>query len=141
MSESHVTSNDDRTAAGLPVRLARRLTGWARALAVTAVQRWAWSTLAVPIAVTVLAVVAYLVHRRGAYARLGAALDSVLVTAAAVLDPDDTGTPAPRTLLRRGQHALIHRLTRGAVARRRGAPTLNSSPPAAPETGPTSPAS
>ena len=141
MTESQVTSNNDRTAASLPVRLARRLTGSARALAVTAVQRWAWSTLAVPIAVTVLAVVAYLVHRRGAYARLGAALDSVLVTAAAVLDPDDTGTVAPRGLLRRGQHALIHRLTRGAVARRRSASTLNSSPPAAPETGPTSPVS
>ena len=140
MSESHVTSNDDRTAAGL----ARRLIGSARALAVTAVRRWAWSSLAVWIALTVLAVVAYLVHRRGGYGRLGAALDSVLVTAAAVLDPDDTGTPAPRTLLGRVEHALIHRLTRGAVARvarRRGAPTLNSSPPAAPETGPTSPAS
>jgi len=61
-----------------------------------------------------------------------------------VLDPDDTGTPAPRSLLRRVEHALIDQLTRGAVARvarRRGAPTLNNSPPVAAETGPTSPAS
>jgi hypothetical protein len=132
-----VTSNDDRTAGGLLVRLARRLFGSVRALVVTAVQRWAWLW----IALTVLSLAAYLVHRRGGYGRLGAALDSVLVTAAEVLAPDDTGTPAPRTLLGRVQHALIHRLTGGAVARRRGAPTLNSSPPAAPETGPTSPAS
>ena len=93
-----MTPNDDCTAAGLPVRLARRLIGSARALAVTAVQQWAWSTLAVPIAVTVLAVVAYLVHRRGGCGPLGAALDWMLVAVAAVLDPDDTGTPAPRSL-------------------------------------------
>jgi hypothetical protein len=120
-------SNDDSTATGLPARLGRRLMRSASALAVTAVQRWAWSTLAVPVAVTIVAVVAYLVHRRGGHARLGAALDSVLVTAAAVLDPDHTGTAAPHTPLRRGLHAIIHRLTRGAVARRRGAPTLDSS--------------
>jgi 4-amino-4-deoxy-L-arabinose transferase-like glycosyltransferase len=108
---------------------------------VTAVRRWAWSTPAVPIAVTVVAVVAYLLRRNGSYARLGAALDSLLVTAAAVLDPDDTDTPALCTPLRRSQRALIHRITSGAVARRRGAAIVNSSPPAAPETGPTSPAS
>ena len=137
MSETHVTSNDDRTAGGLLARLVRRLFGSAKAV----VRQWAWSNLAVWIGLTVLAVVAYLVHRRGGYGRFGAALDSVLVTVADVLDPDDTGTPAPRTLLARVEHALIHRLTRGAVARRRGAPTLNSSPPAALQTGPTSPAS
>ena len=119
------TPSNPSTSAGL----ARRLIGSARALAVTAVRRWVWSTLVVWIALTVLAVLAYLVHRRGGYGRLGAALDWVLVTAAKVLDPDHTDTPAPRTPLRRVQHALIHRLTRGAVARR--AATLNSSPPAA----------
>jgi hypothetical protein len=137
MSKSRMTSNDD-SAAGLRVSLARRLMRSASALAVTAVQRWAWSTLTVPIALTVVAVVAYLLHRSGSYARLGVALDSLLVTASAILDPD---TPAPCTPLRRAQHALIRRLTSGAVARRRGAAILNSSLPAAPETGPMSPAS
>jgi hypothetical protein len=138
MSNSHMTSNDDSTAAGPRVRLARRLMRSASVLAVTAVQRWAWSTLAVPIALTVVAVVAYLLHRSGrSYPRLGAALDSLLVTASTVLDAD---TPAPRTPLRRAQHALIRRLTSGAVARRRGAAIPNNSP-AAPETGPASPAS
>ena len=137
MSESHVTSHDDRTAGGLLARLVRRLFGSAKAV----VRQWAWSNLAVWIGLTVVAVVAYLVHRRGGYGHFGAALDSVLVTVADVLDPHDTGTPAPRSLLGRVEHALIHRLTRGAVARRRGTPTLNSSPPAAPETGPTLPAS
>jgi hypothetical protein len=113
-----VTSNDG---------LARRLFGSAKAV----VRRWAWSSLAVWIALTVLALVAYLVHRRGGYGRLGAALDSVLVTVAEVLDPDGTGTPAPRSVLVRVEHALIHLLTRGAVARQaRRALTLNSSPPA-----------
>lgn len=129
MSESH-----DRTAAGLLFRLARRGFGSARAV----VRRWAWSSLAVWIAVAVVAVAAYLVHRRGGYGRLGAALDSVLVTVAEVLDPAGTGTSAPPTLLGRVEHALIDWLTRGAVARRRGAPALNSSPPAAAETGSTS---
>ena len=114
-----VMSNDEFTGAGLPARLARRLTRSASALAVTLVQRWAWSTVVVPVAVAVVAAVAYLVYRRGRHARLGAALDSVLVTSAAVLDPEYTGTAAPRNPLRRGRHAVIHLLTRGAVARRR----------------------
>ncbi len=129
-----MTSNDDRTGPGLLGRIVRRLFGSASAL----VRRWAWSSLPVWIAVTVLAVVAYLVARRGGYGRLGAALDSVLVSIAEVFGVDDTAT-APRTLVGGVQHALIHRLTRGAVARRRGAPTLDSAPPAASETGPTPP--
>ena len=128
-----MTSNDDRTP-GLPGRLVRSLFGSASAL----VRRWAWSSLPVWIALTVLAVVAYLVHRRGGHGRLGAALDSVLVSIAEVFGVDDT-TTAPRTLVGGVQHALIHRLTRGAVARRRGAPTVDSAPPAASETGPTPP--
>jgi hypothetical protein len=138
MSKSHMASNGDSTAAGLRIRLARRLMRSANALAVTTVQRWAWSTLAVPIALTVVAVVAYLLHRSGGHTRLGAALDSLLVTASAVLDPDSPRTPTPFTPLRRAQHALIHWLTSGAVARRRGG---NSSLPTASATGPTSPAS
>jgi len=129
-----MTSNDDRTGPGLLGRIVRRLFGSASAL----VRRWAWSSMPVWIAVTVLAVVAYLVARRGGYGRLGAALDSVLVSIAEVFGVDDTAT-APRTLVGGVQHALIHRLTRGAVARRRGAPTLDSAPPAASETGPTPP--
>ncbi len=113
-----VMSNDDSTAAGLPARLARHLTRSVSALAVAAVQRWAWSTVVVPVAVAVVAAVAYLVYRRGRHARLGAALDSVLVTSAAVLDPEQPGTAAPRNPLRRGRHAIIHFLTRGAFARR-----------------------
>jgi hypothetical protein len=85
------------------------------------VQRWAWSTVVVPVAVTILAAVAYLVYRRGRHARLGAALDSVLVTTEAVLDPEHPGTAAPRNPLRRGRHAIIQLLTRGAVDRRRAA--------------------
>jgi hypothetical protein len=123
-----MTSDDDRTGPGLLGRIVRRLFGSARAL----VRRWAWSSLPVWIALTVLAVVAYLVARRGGYGRLGAALDSVLVSIAEVFGVDDTAT-APRTLVGGVQHALIHRLTRGAVARRRGAPTLDST---APEAGP-----
>lgn len=129
-----MTSNDDRAGPGLLGRIVRRLFDSASAL----VRRWAWSSLPVWIALTVLAVVAYLVARRGGYGRLGAALDSVLVSIAEVFGVDDTAT-APRTLVGGVQHALIHRLTRGAVARRRGAPTLNSAPPAASETGPTPP--
>lgn len=117
MSESHGTSNGDRTAAGPLFRLARSGFGSVKAV----VRGWAWSSLAVWIAIAVLALAAYLVHRRGGYGRLGGALDSVLVTVAKVLDPADTGTSAPSTLLGRLEHALIHRLTRGAVARRRGA--------------------
>jgi hypothetical protein len=113
-------SNDDSAAGGVPARLARRLMRSASALAVAAAQRWAWSTVVVPVGVALLAVVAYLVYRRGRHARLGAALDSVLVTSAAVLDPEQTGAPA-RNPLRRGRHAIIHLLTRGAVARRRAA--------------------
>jgi hypothetical protein len=116
-----VMSNDEFTGAGVPARLARRLTRSASALAVTVVQRWAWSTVVVPVAVTVVAAVAYLVYRRGRHARLGAALDSVLVTAETVLDPEQPGAAAPRNPLRRGRHAIIHLLTRGAVARRRSA--------------------
>lgn len=127
-----MTSNDHKP--GLLSRLARRLFGSASVV----VRRWAWSSLAVWIALTVLAVVAYLVHRRGGYGRLGAALDSVLVSIAEVFGVDDT-TTAPRTLVGGVQHALIHRLTRGAVARRRGAPTLDSAAPAGSETGPTPP--
>ena len=111
-------SNDDSTATGLPTRLARRLRRSASALAVTLVQRWAWSTVVVPVAVAVVAAGAYLVYRRGRHARLGAALDSVLVTAEAVLDPEQPGAAAPRNALRRGRHAIIHFLTRGAVVRR-----------------------
>jgi len=113
-----VMSNDDSAAASLPARLARRLTRSASALAVAAVQRWAWSTLVVPVAVAVVAAVAYLVYRRGRHARLGAALDSVLVASAAVLDPEQPGTAASRNPLRRGRHAIIRFLTRGAFARR-----------------------
>ncbi|GAB1816084.1 hypothetical protein [Mycobacterium sp. MUNTM1] len=129
-----MTSDDDRTGPGLRGRLARRLFGSATVV----VRRWAWSSLVVWIALTVLAVVAYLVHRRGGYGRLGAALDSVLVSIAEVFGVDDT-TTAPRTLVGGVQHALIHRLTRGAVARRRGAPTLDSAAPPASEAGPTPP--
>lgn len=129
-----MTSNDDRAGPGLLGRIVRRLFDSASAL----VRRWAWSSLPVWIALTVLAVVAYLVARRGGYGRLGAALDSVLVSIAEVFGVDDTAT-APRTLVGGVQHALIHRLTRGAVARRRGAPTIDSAPPAASETGPTPP--
>ena len=111
-------SNDDSAATGLPTRLARRLRRSASALAVTLVQRWAWSTVVVPVAVAVVAAGAYLVYRRGRHARLGAALDSVLVTAEAVLDPEQPGAAAPRNALRRGRHAIIHFLTRGAVVRR-----------------------
>ena len=111
-------SNDEFTGAGLPARLARRLPRSASALAVTVVQRWAWSTVVVPVAVAVVAAGAYLVYRRGRHARLGAALDSVLVTAEAVLDPEQPGAAAPRNALRRGRHAIIHFLTRGAVVRR-----------------------
>ena len=93
----------------------------ASALAVAAVQRWAWSTVVVPVVVTILAAVAYVVYRRGRHARLGAALDSALVTSAAVLDPEHTSTALPRNPLRRGRHAVIQFLTRGAVARRRAA--------------------
>lgn len=132
MTESHPTSSDDRTAPGLPGRLSRRLFGSVSVVA----RRWAWSNPVLWIALTVLAVLAYLVHRRGGYGRLGAALDSVLVSVAEVFGVDDTAT-APRTLADGVQHALIHRLTRGAVARRRGAPTLDSAAPAASETGPT----
>jgi hypothetical protein len=117
-----VMSNDDSAGAGLPARLARRLMRSASTLAVAAAQRWAWSTVVVPVAVAVVAAVAYLVYRRGRHARLGAALDSVLVTADAVLDPEHTDAPAPRNPLRRGRHAIIQFLTRGAVARRRAAP-------------------
>jgi Flp pilus assembly protein TadB len=101
MSKSRMTSNDD-SAAGLRFSLARRLMRSASALAVTAVQRWAWSTLTAPIALTVVAVVAYLLHRSGSYARLGVALDSLLVTDSAILDPD---TPAPCTPQRRFDQA------------------------------------
>jgi hypothetical protein len=114
-------SNDDSAAGGVPARLARRLMRSASALAVAAAQRWAWSTVVVPVGVALVAVVAYLVYRRGRHARLGAALDSVLVTSAAVLDPEQTGGPAPRNPLRRCRHAIIQLLTRGAVARRRAA--------------------
>jgi hypothetical protein len=116
-----VMFNDDSTATGVPTRLARRLTRSASALAVTLVQRWAWSTVVVPVAVAVVAAVAYLVYRRGRHARLGATLDSVLVTAETVLDPEQPGAAAPRNPLRRGRHAIIHLLTRGAVARQRSA--------------------
>lgn len=105
-------------------RLAQRLVRAVRALIVAVVQRWAWSTLAVPVAVMVVALVAYLVYRRGGHAQLGEALDSVLVAAAAVLDPDDTDTALPRTPLRRVQHVIIQRLTRGAVDHRRGGARL-----------------
>jgi len=105
-------------------RMGRRLIHAARSLAMAVVQRWAWSTSAVPVAVTVVAVVAYLVHRRGDHLRLGETLDSVLVTAAAVLDPDDADTALSRTPLRRVQHVIIQRLTRSAVARRRGTASL-----------------
>jgi hypothetical protein len=113
-------SNDDSDS-GVPARVARRLTRSVSDLAVAAAQRWARSTAVVPVAVAIVAAVAYLVYRRGRHARLGAALDSVLVTADAVLDPEQTGAPAPRNPLRRGRHAIIHFLTRGAVARRRAA--------------------
>ena len=79
-----IMSNDDSAAAGVAARLTRRLTRSASALAVAAVQRWAWSTMVVPVAVAIVAAVAYLVYRRG-------------------------------------RHAIIHLLTRGAVARRRSA--------------------
>jgi len=113
-----IMSNDDSAAAGVAGRLTRRLMRSVSALAVAAVQRWAWSTVVVPVAVAVVAAVAYLVYRRGRHARLGAALDSVLVTADTVLDPEQPGTAAPRNPLRRGRHAVIQLLTRGAVARR-----------------------
>jgi hypothetical protein len=116
-----IMSNDDSAAAGVAARLTRRLTRSASALAVAAVQRWAWSTMVVPVAVAIVAAVAYLVYRRGRHARLGAALDSVLVTTEAVLDPEHPGTAAPRNPLRRGRHAIIQLLTRGAVARQRAA--------------------
>lgn len=104
------------------LRLMRRLMRSANVLMLTAVQSWAWSSLVVPVALTIIAGLAYLVYRRGGHARLGVALDSVLVTAAKVLDSDNVGVPAPYSPLRRAQGAIIRRLTRGAVARR-SAPT------------------
>jgi hypothetical protein len=129
-NDNHESANLNSVAA-VPLRLMRRLTRSAGALAVTAFQSWAWSSLAVPVALMSVAVLAYLVSRRSGHARLGAALDSVLVTAAGVLDPDNVGAPAPHSPPRRIQHAIIRRITQGAVARR-STPTPDSSLPTPP---------
>ncbi|QLL07258.1 hypothetical protein [Mycobacterium vicinigordonae] len=100
---------------GIPTRLMHK----AGTAGVTAARRWAWANPAVPITLAGVALAGYLVHRVGGHRRLGNALDSTVVTAGSVLDPDPTDTASLRHPVRRARHAVIDRLTRGAAARRR----------------------
>lgn len=113
MSEGYAAS-DDR----LPVRLGRRLMHSASTAGVAATQRWAWSNPFVLLGVAGAAAAGYVVHRRGGHHKLAASLDSGLVTAGTVLDPDPTDTASALHPVRKIRHSIIHRLTRGAAARR-----------------------
>ncbi|WP_301149880.1 hypothetical protein [Mycobacterium simiae] len=82
-------------------------------------RRWAWANPAVPIAVAGVAIAGYLVRRVGGHRRLATALDSTVVNAGAVLDPDPADEASLRHPVRKARHAIVNRLTRGAIARRR----------------------
>ncbi|BDE11211.1 MULTISPECIES: hypothetical protein [Mycobacterium] len=99
---------------GIPARVVHK----ASTTLIAAARRWAWTNPAVPIGLASLALAGYLVHRVGGHRRLGNALDSTVVTAGDVLDPDPTDTASLRHPVRRAGHAIIDRLTRGAAARR-----------------------
>lgn len=106
------------TGAAVASSVARRVITSVSNSIITTARRWSWANPSVLVSLALMAIAAYLIYRRGSHQRIGAILDSALVTADSVLDPDPAGVAPLRHPVRRMQHAVIDRITRGAVARR-----------------------
>lgn len=101
--------------------LIERLAAAVRSVILAAAQRWAWSTVAVPLAMLIITLAAFLAARFGNHPRLSAALDSMLIATTYALDPERVDGAGKQLPMRRLLHGVLDRISRGAQARRRDA--------------------